>query len=157
MEKLLGKLLAGFSSSTSSSSGSETLDQRQLHLAAACLLVEIGQADFSWQSEEIETVKERLQIQYELEPEEADTLFEEALKHNDAQSSMHPVVDILNEHCNAGQKRQIIEDCWRVAYADGVLDKYEEHHIRKLAEWLYVSHEDFIKTKLAAAEAARQS
>ena len=151
MEKLLQKLLAGFTSGGSTQTTS--LDEHQLHLAAACLLVEVGQADFSWQEAEINTVKSRLRDQYQLTADEATDLFDEALEHNDQQSSMHPVVDLLNTHCNAEQKKQIIADCWKVAYADGVLDKYEEHHIRKLAEWLYVSHEDFIRTKLIAEKA----
>ena len=32
--------------------------------------------------------------------------------------------------------------------ADEVLDKYEEQMIRKTADLIYVSHSDFIKTKL---------
>ena len=39
---------------------------------------------------------------------------------------------------------------WRVAYADGRLDKYEESLIRQVAELTYVSHSDYIRLKLAA-------
>ena len=42
---------------------------------------------------------------------------------------------------------------WRVAYADGRLDKYEEALIRQVAELTYVSHTDYIRTKLATAPA----
>ncbi len=38
---------------------------------------------------------------------------------------------------------------WRVAYADGHLDKYEEHLIRQVAELTYVPHQDYIRAKLA--------
>ena len=44
---------------------------------------------------------------------------------------------------------ELIKNMWEVAYADGNLDRYEEHLIRRVAELLYVSHSDFIKTKLA--------
>ncbi|MDD9894524.1 MAG: TerB family tellurite resistance protein, partial [Gammaproteobacteria bacterium] len=37
---------------------------------------------------------------------------------------------------------------WRVAFSDERLDKYEEHLIRKIADLIYVSHSDFIKSKL---------
>ncbi len=39
---------------------------------------------------------------------------------------------------------------WMVAYADGNLDKYEEHLIRRVAELTYVAHEDYIRAKLQA-------
>ena len=35
-----------------------------------------------------------------------------------------------------------------VAYADGHVDKYEEHYLRKLGNLLYVPHSVFIQTKL---------
>ena len=40
---------------------------------------------------------------------------------------------------------------WKVAYADSNLDKYEEHLIRRVAELTYVPHQDYIRSKLAAA------
>ncbi|MCB1855441.1 MAG: TerB family tellurite resistance protein, partial [Halieaceae bacterium] len=39
---------------------------------------------------------------------------------------------------------------WRVAYADGDLDKYEEYLIRQVAELTYVPHGDYIRAKLEA-------
>jgi len=41
---------------------------------------------------------------------------------------------------------------WRLAYADGNLDKHEEMVIRRVASLLYVTHEDFIAAKLAATK-----
>jgi uncharacterized tellurite resistance protein B-like protein len=40
-----------------------------------------------------------------------------------------------------------MEGCWHVALSDAVLDKYEEYSIRKIADWLYVSHSEFIRSK----------
>ena len=37
---------------------------------------------------------------------------------------------------------------WKVAKADNVIDKYEEHRIRKLSELLYINHTEFIKAKI---------
>ena len=41
---------------------------------------------------------------------------------------------------------------WKIAYADGNIDKYEEHIIRKVSNLIYVAHSDFIKAKLSAKE-----
>ena len=48
------------------------------------------------------------------------------------------------------QKLQLIDSMWSVAFADGNLDKYEEHLIRQVAELTYVPHPDYIRSKLAA-------
>ena len=42
----------------------------------------------------------------------------------------------------------LLEDLWRVAYADDKLDKYEEYQIRKIADLLYIPHSIFIQSKL---------
>ena len=42
---------------------------------------------------------------------------------------------------------RLVELLWRVAYANEVLHKYEEHLVRKVADLLYVPHTAFIKAK----------
>jgi uncharacterized tellurite resistance protein B-like protein len=39
---------------------------------------------------------------------------------------------------------------WVIAFSDEELDKYEEYLIRKVSNLIYVSHSDFIKSKLKA-------
>ena len=51
---------------------------------------------------------------------------------------------------------QLVEQLWRIAYADGVIDKYEEAAIRKASELLYVPHSDFIRAKFAAEVASQR-
>ena len=35
-----------------------------------------------------------------------------------------------------------------IAFADGHLDKFEEHVVRKIADLIHISHNDFIQSKL---------
>jgi len=39
---------------------------------------------------------------------------------------------------------------WRVAYADGQLDKHEEGIIRRVADLLHIRHNEYIRCKLDA-------
>ena len=41
----------------------------------------------------------------------------------------------------------VIKSLWAVAHADNIIDKYEDYTIRKIADLLYVRHEDFIIAK----------
>jgi len=43
---------------------------------------------------------------------------------------------------------ELLENLWRVAFADNEVDRYEEHMIRKVADLIYVNHSDFIRSKL---------
>ena len=58
----------------------------------------------------------------------------------------------INNQCSAQQRIDIVELLWRLAYADGELDPQEEYVIRRVANLLYVTHEDFIAAKLAATK-----
>ena len=49
-------------------------------------------------------------------------------------------------------RRELLRMLWRVAYADGRLDKYEEALLRKLGDLLFLSHDDFIREKLAVID-----
>ena len=56
---------------------------------------------------------------------------------------------LINDHYEYVDKCKLIQSLWKLAYADAVLDKYEEYTIRKIAELIYVSHGDFIQAKMA--------
>ena len=59
---------------------------------------------------------------------------------------------MLNDNLDAEEKIHVIELLWQVAFADAVLDKYEEYYIRKIADLLYISHKDYIRTKHRVAD-----
>jgi uncharacterized tellurite resistance protein B-like protein len=51
------------------------------------------------------------------------------------------------------EKRQLITLLWRLAGTDTNIDVHEEYTIRRIADLLYVSHDDFIAAKLEARRA----
>ena len=55
---------------------------------------------------------------------------------------------LINQHYSAAQRIELIEKLWLIAFADNVLDKHEEHVIRRIADLIHVAHSDFMKTKL---------
>ena len=62
-------------------------------------------------------------------------------------TSAHAFIRLLNEDLDQDAKLQLLSGLWRVAFADRILDKYEEQRIRKITDWLYLSHADFIRIK----------
>lgn len=123
------------------------------HLAMAVLLAETARADFAEQGLEREVMRDLLTSSFGLPASEADTLVDTALKRASAAISLHEFIATLNTELDAAGKVRLIEGLWRVAYADGRLDPLEEARIRQIAEWLFVPHADFIRTKLRTADA----
>ena len=127
----------------------EELAHRQ-RLAAAALLVETARADFTQDASEQKALEELLSRTLELDDSEVHALVEAAAERVDEATSLYEFTRVINDHYSARQKLQLISDMWAVAYADGNLDKYEEHLIRRVAELTYVPHQDYIRAKLEA-------
>jgi len=49
----------------------------------------------------------------------------------------------------------IIEEVWRVIYADGTLEAHEDYLVHKLAKLLNLNHPQLIKMKMKAKNAGR--
>ncbi len=52
-----------------------------------------------------------------------------------------------------GQKLQIVEAMWQVAYADGHLQANEQHTLWRVADLLHVPHGAYINAKMRAKAA----
>ena len=122
-------------------------EEHTTQLAAAVLLLEVSRADFDISVQEQQAITGSLKTQFELQEDEANALVQYVITEHDNYTSAHPFVRLLNEELDQNSKRNLLEGLWKVAFADKVLDKYEEYHIRKIADWLYISHKDFIRIK----------
>ncbi|NOX09009.1 MAG: TerB family tellurite resistance protein [Gammaproteobacteria bacterium] len=118
-----------------------------LKMAAAALLIEMVRADADAFEQEYEAVRVALSEVFNFSEEESRDLSELAKTAVDESSSLHQFTRLINQHFDQGRKIQLIEMLWRVAYADGRLDRYEEYLMRKLADLLYVSHRDYLQAK----------
>lgn len=131
---------------------SEEALQHRLRLAAAALLIETARADFHQDEDEQAALESLLCSSLRLDRVEVRELLNQASDQLDASTSLYDFTRVINDHYSAEHKVQLIDAMWQVAYADGELDKYEEHLIRKVAELTYVSHSDYIRAKLAAKQ-----
>jgi len=132
----------------------EQLEHR-LRLATAAMLIETAQADFGEDKREAAVMTELLCRSLSLPAAEVGQLLEEAQARVEQATSLYEFTRLINDHYSPQRKVQIVEAMWRVAYADGNLDKYEEALIRRVAELTYVPHGEYIRCKLTAREDAQ--
>ena len=119
-------------------------------LAVAALLVEIARADHEIAPAERSSIRRLLAAAYDLDPGSAAELLARAEQAVEGSVSLYEFTRRLNEELSADEKARAVEMLWRVAFADGHIDKYEEHLVRKSADLLYVPHRRFIRAKLEA-------
>jgi uncharacterized tellurite resistance protein B-like protein len=131
-------------------------ERHSIELATAALLVEVVRFDREVEPVEREAVLRAVHAKFGLTGEEAATLVRLAEEEARQATDYYQFTSLINKRFSAEQKEQMIEQMWRVAYADAELSAYEQHTIRKIADLLYVPHRAYIAAKLRARDAARE-
>jgi uncharacterized tellurite resistance protein B-like protein len=119
----------------------------KIQIACAALLIEMMHIDNKLEAEEQRSVVCRLETLFELTPQQTEYLLELASQEREEATDYYQFTQLINREFSTEQKRELIESLWRVAYADGKLDAYEEFMVRKIADLLHLQHKDFIMTK----------
>jgi len=129
----------------------DSVEQSDESIRLACLvmMLETAKADHSLDNDELSAIQLYAEQHFELDPETVKMLVQEAKQKADHATSLYEFTSLINENFDEPKKYQVIQSMWRVAYADGQIDRYEEHIIRRAADLLYVEHARFIEAKLS--------
>ena len=126
-----------------------TLSVDELQLATAALLIEVATIDQQFDKTEIDALQCILSSRFHLTTDTLEALIDNAKKASSEASSLFQFTQLINQHCDDNEKYKLACELWTVAYADGVLDKHEEHIVRRIADLIHLRHSDFIRSKLA--------
>lgn len=118
-----------------------------LRQAAAALLLEMAHMDEAVSDAERASIERMVQECFRLDAAAAAELLACAEAERQESTDYFQFTRLINEHFDTERKGHLIAALWRVAFADGVLDKHEEFLVRKIADLLYVPHGLFIGTK----------
>ncbi|MCI0432584.1 MAG: TerB family tellurite resistance protein [Gemmatimonadetes bacterium] len=124
-----------------------------MRVAAAALMIEVVRGDDEFSAVEHEAVLTAVRRKFDLDAVEAEELLELAESAARDAHDYYQFTSQINESFSDEQKLRLIEELWRVAYADETLHRHEEHLIRRVADLLYVRHSDFIRAKLRVLDA----
>ncbi len=134
---------------------SDRASEHSLQLATAALLIEMMRADSKISGDERNTITKSIRSKFDLSEEETNTLLQLAEEEIQKATGYYEFTYLINKGFTYEQKVKVIEHLWEVAFSDAVLDKYEEHMVRKIADLIFVEHKDFIKAKLRARDRGR--
>ena len=121
--------------------------EHALRLATAALLVEMTRQDDTIHEAERVAVAEALRNKFGLAHNEVDELYALAEAEVKEAIDYYQFTSLLKDHFTPAQKEKVVELLWQVAGADGHIDKYEEHMVRRIAELLYLTQTEYIRAK----------
>ena len=119
-------------------------------LATAALLIEVMVIDGNLDEQELRAISNTLSQMLELSIEQIDELILLSREEVADATSLYQFTREINAHYDHDKKMALMTAMWRVALADGHLDKHEEGIIRRVADLLYIRHNEYIRCKLAA-------
>ena len=145
MFESLRRLLGG----TSEGAGeARTPGQDRIRVATAVLLLEMAHADERMHDIELALVQKILQERFTLSEETLGELMALAEDRRRESLDLYQFSREINEHFSKEEKLEVMEHLWRVVFADGEMDPFEEALARQLATLLRLSHREMIDAKL---------
>lgn len=143
MLKSLAKLVG------SASPDVETRERDHRIMTATCImLLEMAHADGEFHEMESLLLSDLLSKKFDLLPDAREELIRYAREKKASSLDLFQFTRQINDHFSREEKLEIMRASWRIIYADGVLDKYEDFLIRRFTTLLRLSHRDMIDAKV---------
>ena len=130
----------------------EDLGETPENLAVAALLIEVMVIDGKMAEDELTSIADTLRNLLNLDERDVNELIQLSQSEVSDATSLYQFTSEINKHFKLAKKMQLMTSMWRVAYADGHLDKHEENIIRRVSELIHLRHSEYIQCKQAAKE-----
>lgn len=130
-------------------------DEHAVGVAAAVMLVEVLRAEPGVRAEERRVAVEALRAQFGLSDDELGQLMALAERTAETAIDYFTFSSRINAAFDDARKIRLIEQMWRVAYADGRIGGEENLVMRKFADLLYIHPGAYANAKMRAKAAAQ--
>lgn len=127
-----------------------TAPNASIELCCFSLMVTIAKIDQRFDSSERNAIVSLGRSNFKLSEDTVSAVLKDAECAADLSTSLYEFTDVIREKLDEQSKFNLVKCLWIVAYADGQIDKYEEHIIRKVADLIYLDHARFTEAKLQA-------
>lgn len=120
--------------------GREEIGRRhgEVQLALAALLIEAAYSDDRFHEAERAVIASLIERRFNLSHSDAHALLAAAEAMASESAELFPFTRIINQRLSFEERVELIEMLWEVAYADGVLDQYEDSLLRRVGGLVYV-------------------
>ena len=144
---MLSRIKQLFQGSPEVAANPEDAKQR-LQLATCVVLLEVARSDDEFCEDERRHIVATMRKRFDLSEDDAHELIEAATAKREESVDLWSFTHQINKGSNIKEKIGIIEEVWRVIFADGTLDGHEDFLIHRLAKLFHLSHAQLIEAKL---------
>lgn len=123
-------------------------------VATCALFLEMAHIDGEFDDRERTHILQILKKQFGFSEEQVAPIMEAAKEELEGSIDLWRFTSLINQNYTMGEKIQVIEEIWKIAYADGHLDKHEDYLVHKMADLLRLTHKQLIDAKLRALASA---
>lgn len=127
----------------------EAPDEHGIVVAACALLLEMANIDGEFTEEESRTILSFLK-HLGLGEDEAESVIQTAGRELEESIDLWRFARVINRHYSEEEKLKVIETIWKVVFADGRLERHEDHLAHSLGRLLRLDHSQLIEAKLRA-------
>jgi uncharacterized tellurite resistance protein B-like protein len=124
--------------------------ETKIRIATCAILVEMAYSDDEFTKDERDHIIEILQNRFDLSSEEAHELIEIAEEELKGSIDIFRFTKIIKQNYSPEDRIRVLEEIWRIVYADGELSGHEDSLVHKLSFLLGLTHKQLIDAKLKA-------
>ena len=117
-------------------------------IATCVLMLEVAKSDDDFAASEMETIHRILETELEISKEDISEMLKIAEKDRENSVDIFEYTRLINHHFSRSEKLQMVERFWKIIFADGNFDQFEDYMVHKLADLLRLTHEELIAAKL---------
>lgn len=118
-----------------------------IKLCCFSLMVITANVDSNFDSSERIVIEQLGRDLFDLDKSTVEEIVHDAEQQAGDSTSLYEFTSLIHEHLSENEKFKLVEGLWRVAYADGQIDKYEEHIIRRVSDLIYLDHARFTEAR----------
>lgn len=126
-------------------------EYEKVQVATCVLMVAMADTDDNLHPVEEEMIQELLAGHFDLDEQTTDELIAYAKEAHDEAVDLYRFTATINESFSRAEKMAVLENLWRIVYADGVVDKYEDAMMRQITALFRFHHHEMIELKLKVA------
>jgi len=123
-----------------------------ISLAVTALMVEIMHSDGKLEVSEHDEMLKAMKNRFDLTDNGIESLLVKAKEASSTSTDFHQFTSLIKDNYSTEQRISFLTDLWQIAMADGHVDSYEEHLIRRIANLIGVYHGEFIHAKIQARD-----
>lgn len=127
----------------------------RVQVATCCLLLEVAHADKQLHDLEEQTISDLLAHKFNLDADLTAELIDYARGELDESLDLFQFAREINANFTIDEKYEVMEAVWRIIYADGVLDRYEDALARQITTLLRLDQRKAIDLKVKVLDEQR--